>query len=157
MSLRKSNMKPTFYCDTATICLFCVSSAKKPSKNTLVSSITNAIEQRLLELKERLRRLEPLAERSREDFDVDPYLHDIVERNLEIAAQCCIDVCNRIVVVESAPRPADYYQAIRRMGELAVLPADLSSRLAPIADFRNILAHEYLDIDWDEVYNNLKI
>lgn len=41
------------------------------------------------------------------------------------------------------------------MGELGVLPLELAERLAPIAGFRNILVHEYLGIDWDEVYHNL--
>jgi uncharacterized protein YutE (UPF0331/DUF86 family) len=49
------------------------------------------IEKRLDELHERLSRLEPLRNKSRSDFDKDAFLRDIVERNLEIAAQCCID------------------------------------------------------------------
>lgn len=31
-----------------------------------------------------------------------------------------------------------------------------AQKFAPIAGFRNILIHEYLDIDWDEVYKNLQ-
>ncbi len=41
------------------------------------------------------------------------------------------------------------------MGELGVLPPDFAIQLAPIASFRNILIHEYLLIDWDEVDQNL--
>ncbi len=33
---------------------------------------------------------------------------------------------------------------------------DFAQKFAPIAGFRNILIHEYLDIDWDEVYKNLQ-
>lgn len=55
------------------------------------------IERRLDELNERLARLEPLRNKPRSDFDADAYLRDIVERNLEIAAQCCIDISNRII------------------------------------------------------------
>ena len=43
------------------------------------------------ELSERLARLRPLRDKARIDFDQDPYLRDIVERNLEIAAQCCVN------------------------------------------------------------------
>lgn len=92
---------------------------------------------------------------ARSDFDEDPFLRDIVERNLEVAAQCCIDICNRIIAMKNAQKPADYYEAILRMSELQVLPAELARALAPIAGFRNILIHEYLGIDWDEVYRNL--
>jgi len=42
------------------------------------------------------------------------------------------------------------------MGELGVLPVDFSQRLAPIAGFRNILVHEYISVDWDQVYENLQ-
>jgi len=107
------------------------------------------------ELSERLARLQPLRGRARSDFDQDPYLRDIVERNLEIAAQCCIDVSHRIISLEGAQKPVDYYDAVLRMGELGVLPADFARHLAPVAGFRNILVHEYLPIDWDEVYQAL--
>ncbi len=40
------------------------------------------IERRLDELDERLARLQPLREKARAEFDRDPYLRDIVERNL---------------------------------------------------------------------------
>src|SRR5512138_3181481 len=111
----------------------------------------SGIERRLDELSERLARLEPLRDKSRADFDADPYLRDIVERNLEIAAQCCIDISHRIIALEQAAKPRDYYEAILRLGELGVLPAAMARQLAPLAGFRNILVHEYVGIDWDEV------
>jgi uncharacterized protein YutE (UPF0331/DUF86 family) len=108
------------------------------------------------ELRERLTRLKPLREKSRPDFDDDPYLRDIVERNLEVAAQCCIDVCHRIVSLEKAQKPADAHEAILRMGELGVLETRFAQRFAPISGFRNILVHEYLGLNWDEIYSNLQ-
>ena len=36
------------------------------------------------------------------------------------------------------------------------MPQDFAQKLAPMAGFRNILVHEYLDLDWDEVYQHLK-
>ena len=108
------------------------------------------------ELSERLARLVPLRDRPRTDFSSEPYLRDIVERNLEVAAQCCIDICHRIIVIEGAQKPRDYREAILRMGELGVLPPDFANQLAPIAGFRNILVHQYLAVDWDEVYANLR-
>jgi uncharacterized protein YutE (UPF0331/DUF86 family) len=113
------------------------------------------IERRLDELSERLARLQPLKDRTRADFDEDPYLRDIVERNLEVAAQSCIDIGHRIISLEGARKPVDYYDAILRMGELGVLPAGFARHLAPLAGFRNVLVHEYLTVDWDEVYGVL--
>ncbi len=116
----------------------------------------NGIERRLDELSERLARLEPLREKARAEFDGDAYLRDIVERNLEVAAQCCIDISNRIISMEKAQKPHDNHEAILHMGELGVLPLDFARQLAPIAGFRNILAHQYLSVDWDEVHRHLQ-
>lgn len=114
------------------------------------------IERRLDELDTRLARLRPLTNEPRTSFYKDPYLRDIVERNLEVAAQCCIDICNRIIAVEGAEKPTDYSDAILRMGQIGVLPADFARELAPIAGFRNVLVHEYVQLDWDRVYRNLQ-
>jgi hypothetical protein len=47
------------------------------------------IERRLDELTKRLARLKALSAKSRNDFDEDNLLRDIVERNFEVAVQCC--------------------------------------------------------------------
>nr|WP_322820862.1 DUF86 domain-containing protein [Chloroflexus sp.] len=78
-----------------------------------------------------------------------------MERNLEVAAQWCIDICHRIITLEGAQKPRSYYEAILRMGELGVLPPDFAGHLAPLAGLRNILVHDYIQIDWDEVYASL--
>ena len=114
------------------------------------------IERRLDRLNECLQKLEPLRDKTLDEFLADSYLRDIVERNLEIAAQCCIDIGNRIISVENAPRPRDSYESLLRLGEIGVLPVDFARRIAPLGGFRNILVHEYLEIDWHEVFDNLQ-
>ncbi len=114
------------------------------------------IERRLDRLNECLQKLEPLRTRKFEEFQADAYLRDIVERNLEIAAQCCIDISNRIITLENAPRPRDYYESLMRLGEIGVLPMEFAHRFAPLGGFRNILVHEYLDVDWQYVFDNLQ-
>lgn len=101
-------------------------------------------------------KLKPLQKKTREDFEKDAYLRDIVERNLEIAAQCCIDIANRIISLEQMIKPSDYYGAFLQLGEAGILPTDFAKRIAPLAGFRNILVHEYLGIDWGEVYEHLQ-
>jgi uncharacterized protein YutE (UPF0331/DUF86 family) len=120
-----------------------------------VTDELSGIEKRLDELNERLARLKPLQSKNRGDFDTDPYLRDIVERNLEVAAQCVIDICHRIIAIQNARKPVDYYEAILLMSELNVLPPEFARQLAPLAGFRNILVHEYLGVDWGRVYEKL--
>ena len=73
-----------------------------------------------------------------------------------MAAQCVLDISHRLISLAGGPRPRDYYEAILRLGELGVLPPDFAAHLAPLAGFRNILVHEYLEVDWQEVYRNLQ-
>ena len=114
------------------------------------------IEQRLERLKKSLTKLEPLKEKTKDEFFQDDYLRDIVERNLEVSIQACIDIANRIISLDELEKPKDYYSAIIILGKENILPYDFAQRFAPVAGFRNILIHQYLDLDWDEVYNNLK-
>ena len=112
----------------------------------------SGIERRLERLDDCLSKLEALAPRPRADFDADPILRDVAERNFEVAGQCAIDIAMRIIAMEQAPRTSDGGEAIRRLAELSVLPKEFARTLAPIAGFRNVLAHEYLDVDWDLVH-----
>jgi hypothetical protein len=58
----------------------------------------SGIERRLDELSERLARLKPLKQKTRTEFDADPYLRDIVERNLEVTA-----VGTRLQFIKAVP------------------------------------------------------
>ena len=115
----------------------------------------SGIERRLEKLNVCLNKLEPFKSKDKEEILQDPYLQDIIERNLEVSAQSVIDIANRIISIESLKKPLDYFDAIMRLGGAGILPLKFAEKLAPIAGFRNILVHDYLDIDWDEVYSNL--
>lgn len=115
----------------------------------------SGIERRLERLNNCLQKLEPFKAKKKEELLKDPYLQDIVERNLEVSAQAVIDIANRIISIEGLEKPRDYYEAIIRLGESGILSKEFSQQLAPIAGFRNILVHDYMDINWDEVYTNL--
>lgn len=112
----------------------------------------SGIERRLERLDECTGKLEALSERPRSEFDADALLRDVAERNFEVAAQCVIDIAMRIISLEEAPRTSEGAEAIRKLAELRVLTPEFARGLAPLSGFRNILVHEYLDIDWDLVH-----
>ena len=114
------------------------------------------ITRRLEKLRECLGKLEPLRQRRRDEFDQQPYLRDIVERNLEVAIQCLIDMGNRIISLEDAEKPRDYYDIFLILGNLQVLPPEFARHIAPLAGFRNILVHDYVSVDWDLVHEHLQ-
>lgn len=67
-----------------------------------------------------------------------------------------INSANCIVSLEGVLRPWDSYESILQLVELEVPPMDFARKLAPMAGLRNILAHEYMAIDWDLVYEYLQ-
>ena len=116
----------------------------------------SGIERRLEKLDVCLRKLKPFRSMQKDEILKDPYFQDIIERNLQVAAQSVIDIANRIISLDALKKPRDYYEAILILGQAGILPSDFAQKLAPIAGFRNILVHDYLEIDWEEVNSNLQ-
>jgi uncharacterized protein YutE (UPF0331/DUF86 family) len=69
-----------------------------------------------------------------------------VERGLQLCAQNALDVAAHLGASAGRDVP-DYATAIDRLVELGVLSPDLGGRFRPIAGFRNVLVHAYLDVD----------
>ena len=116
----------------------------------------SGIERRLEKLDVCLKKLKPFRSMQKDEILKDPYFQDIIERNLQVAAQSVIDIANRIISLDALKKPRDYYEAILILGQAGILPSDFAQKLAPIAGFRNILVHDYLEIDWEEVNSNLQ-
>jgi len=113
------------------------------------------IESRLEKLNDCVNRLEAIRTIDRIEFLADTDLQDIAARRFEIAGQCCIDLALRLISLEGAPRPAGGQDAVLALGQLGILSGDLARKLAPIAGFRNVLAHDYVDVDWTVVHAHL--
>ena len=69
-----------------------------------------------------------------------------VERGLQVCVQNALDIATHIAAGSGLDTP-DYASAIDRLAELGVLRPSLSARLRPMAGFRNVLVHAYLDTD----------
>jgi len=110
-------------------------------------------------LEQYVERLAALRHYRLEDFESDVVLSWAVERGLQLAIQCVLDVSSHILAAQGLARPEDYQQTILALGEHGVVPQEFAERIAKMAGFRNILVHLYLGIDWKIVYailqNNL--
>ena len=89
-------------------------------------------------------------------FVDDPLIYGNAERYLQLAIQALLDVSHHIVADMNLNLPADSKELFSLLTKHKVLPVRLSKRLAPMAGFRNILVHEYLEIDRHRVYRVLK-
>lgn len=67
------------------------------------------------------------------------------------AIEACIDVAQHICSAEGWGPPADNGDAMRLLGNHAVLTADMADALRKAVGFRNVLVHEYVQVSDDIV------
>lgn len=115
------------------------------------------IERRLFKLEQSLRKLKELSKVSWDEYINDEGIQDRVERNLHIAAQICIDIGSHVIADREYRPPLGYGDIFTVLMEEGLLPADLANTMKQIAGFRNILVHDYLEVDPKIVYDSLTI
>ena len=104
-----------------------------------------------------LDKLKPIAEHTFEEYLSDFYLKASAERLIQLIVDCASDINNHVVVEMGQRPPEDYASSFIRASETGMLTAELANRLKGSGGMRNILVHEYLDIDDEKVYKALPI
>lgn len=89
-------------------------------------------------------------------FVKDPLIYGNAERYLQLAIQAVLDISNHIVADMKLNLPADHKELFDLLAIHKVLPPTLSKRLISMAGFRNVLVHEYVEIDRHRVYRVLR-
>ncbi|MCL5408595.1 MAG: DUF86 domain-containing protein [Candidatus Omnitrophica bacterium] len=90
------------------------------------------------------------------DFTYQNYLNKssdrkILERTVENIVNAIIDISKIILVVENIEIPTSYSDAIKKLSILKILDEYDAKILSGFVHLRNILAHEYLDLNWVEI------
>ena len=91
-----------------------------------------------------------------EDLILDHTLRGAVERYIEVALECMIDIGEMIISKEKLKRPDTYREVFLLLGEHAILPDDFAKDLALAAGFRNVLVHMYAKIDVERLHYYLE-
>ena len=112
-----------------------------------------AITRRLLALRRALAQLErhrghPLQALS----DLDEQW--VVLHGLQICAQTALDVATHIAASAGLDAP-DYATAIDRLADIGVLERPFAGRFRDVAGFRDVVVHDYLDVDLAVVHDAL--
>lgn len=122
--------------------------------------MNDEIESKLEMLEEYVAILKGYQHHDVEDLMRDHTLRGAVERYIEVALECMIDIGEMIISKEKLKRPDTYRDVFLLLGEHGILPDDFAKDLAPAAGFRNVLVHMYAKIDIDRLYyyleNNLE-
>ena len=114
------------------------------------------IEARLDKLDEYGQVLKELQGAARSIFLTDYHLYGLAERYLQLSIECLLDIGTMLVTGLGLRRPERHQDVVDILVGAGVLSPELGARLAGIAGFRNILVHEYLQIDRNLVYQKLQ-
>lgn len=101
------------------------------------------IRRKLVVIIENLNALKPISDMTRDEYVDDIYKRKATERLLQELIEAAIDINTHAIVQTGNPAPDDYFESFIKAGELNIVPANLSEKLAPSAGLRNRLVHEY--------------
>lgn len=104
-----------------------------------------------------LEKLKPIAKKSFKEYESDFYLKSSAERLIQLIVECATDVNNHVVVETQNRPPEDYAISFLKAAEVKLISRELAERLKGSAGMRNILVHEYMEIDDEKVYNVLNV
>jgi uncharacterized protein YutE (UPF0331/DUF86 family) len=114
------------------------------------------IVRRMLRALERsLRILRALRAGGRDAFVEDEVVQDRAARHAQLAAQACADVALHIVAATGTAAPDTYADAVLALAATDVVSRPLAARLAGAVRLRNILVHNYLDVDHGRLFDEL--
>jgi len=61
--------------------------------------------------------------------------------------EACIDIAQHLCTTESLGTPADNGDALRRIGAAGIIETKTAAAMVAAVGFRNVLVHEYVDVD----------
>lgn len=120
-----------------------------------------AIAQKLSRMVERIDRLKRFEKLTLEDYLQDDLKQAAIERLLETIIDSALSINKTLLKRGAGLIPTDAesfknFESFILIGENGFISTDLASQLAPSGSFRNVLAHEYDEINSVQVYNALQ-
>jgi len=86
-------------------------------------------------------------------FISDPLIYGSTERFLHLAIESVLDIGNHIIADRNYQKPESNKQIFEILHQNQVIDTDLLPGLSRMAQFRNILVHDYMKLDREVVYN----
>jgi len=89
-------------------------------------------------------------------FSEDKIIRRFIERTLHLAIECCLDISQHIISYEKYREPVSNQDIFQILIEENILDKDLGENLKKMAQFRNVIVHEYIKINPEIIYSILK-
>ena len=93
---------------------------------------------------------------SQKPFADDFYKQDAVVMNLQRACEQCIDMANHVIRLKKLGLPATSAESFAMLHQAGVIDAVLAEKLIGMVGFRNVVTHQYQDIDCQQIEEVVK-
>ena len=111
---------------------------------------------KLAELEEYLKQIRDYANITIEQYSSDWRIQRIVERTLQIMIETCVDIAGHIISDRGYRIPNSYAATFRILYENNKLGKELFETMEKMAKFRNIVVHNYDEVNAAIVVNILR-
>ena len=91
-----------------------------------------------------------------DDFKKDKILRRFIERTLHMAIETCLDISNHIISYESYREPKNNQDIFQVLIENEIIDTKKGEELKKMAQFRNVIVHDYIRVNPEIVYSILK-
>lgn len=119
---------------------------------------TYRIRTRIEEIRKRITILEQHFKKiPKEKFLKDFRLNAEAEHHLQVAIQACIDIASHIVAALGLERAAkETAEVFESLATENIIPKEFVATMTEMTSYRNIVIHEYLDVDRNITYQNIQ-
>lgn len=91
-----------------------------------------------------------------ETFRDDKIIRRFAERTLHMAIEACLDIAGHIISYEGYREPRSNRDTFQVLFEQGLLPRELNEQLQKMAQFRNVIVHDYVRVQPEIVFGILQ-
>ena len=114
---------------------------------------SNVILRKIVSLEEYLQDLHDSKNLSFQEFSSSKINRRYIERTLHMTIEACIDISNHIISYDGFREPISNKDTFQVLAEVNIISTILSEKLQKMAQFRNIIVHDYVKIQPEIVFS----
>jgi len=116
----------------------------------------NIIENKISSIQKYLDILEQYKKYSKKEIEGDTNTRGAIERYLYLATQATIELAEAVVSFKNLRKPSTLRESFQILNEKNIIETELTEKMINMAGFRNAIAHDYEDLDYNVVCDVLQ-
>ena len=89
------------------------------------------------------------------EIEEDIMIRRALERDLYLLTQSTIDLAEAVVSYKKLRKPSAYKETFEILRDAGLIDNELTNKLTRMVGFRNVIAHEYIDLSYKRTYEVL--